>query len=273
MRLPLAAVLIALSGCAATATTPPNGSFTATPAEAKLALSEMRRDPKPLDRPLVVLGGFMDFGVGPAMYVRRLAPHVDGRCVTVVYPTATSFDETRRRTVAAVDRAFGRGTDPDQTVEVDVVGQSMGGLVAMHAALRDPTLGRRLNVRRLYTISSPLQGAKLAQRAGYLAPLHRDMRPGSRLYRRLASEPIDYELVSYTRLDDRTVGERFAAAAGRGVYWLANPPGQVAHWGAFRDDLILADLVRRLRREPPLTTETPLPLPAGSSGEKSAVGL
>ena len=52
--------------------------------------------------------------------------------------------------------------DDSTTYEVDVIGQSMGGLIAVYAALDDPTLGKRVKIRRLYTICSPLQGAKLA---------------------------------------------------------------------------------------------------------------
>jgi pimeloyl-ACP methyl ester carboxylesterase len=239
-----------------------NPSFPVTRAEAATLLKKEAATPQKLERPLVILGGFLDVGVGPAFYARKLQPYVRGESIRISFMDCMTFEACRRRVVATLDRALGN-VSPAETVEVDVIGQSMGGLVAMHAALADPALGKRLKIRRLFTISSPLQGASRAARMPLdVLPLTRDMRPGSALYAKLAKQPADYEIFSYTRLDDRVVGERYASLPGRGVWWVDTPPFESAHAGAFGDSRVMLDIVRRLRGGTPLTLDPPAPLPA-----------
>lgn len=242
-----------------------NPSLPISRVDAERALRMTAAGPRAkLERPVVILGGFLDVGVGPKLYADALARVVDGPIVTVAFADCSTFDQCRQRVVETIAKTLGPG-DAAQTPEVDVIGQSMGGLVGMYAALADPTLGTRLNVRRLFTIASPLSGAvraSLMPPALDALPLVRDMRPGSTLYQRLAAAAIHYELLSYTRLDDLTVGERYAAAPGRGVWWVDNPPGELAHLGVFNDARVALDIVRRLRNETPVATEPPAPLPA-----------
>jgi pimeloyl-ACP methyl ester carboxylesterase len=128
---------------------PRNPSFPVTLAEARLDLKRMRAQPRALERPLVLLGGYLEMGLSQAFLRRRF--HLltgDVRTAGVSFTLCKSFDECRRKVIAAVDGAF-PGADPLWTTEVDVVGVSMGGLVARHAALRlDEAGARRLRIAR-----------------------------------------------------------------------------------------------------------------------------
>ena len=236
-----------------------NPSFPITRNEAIDLLKHEAKTPFELERPLIVCGGILDVGFGPAFYANELGRYLTGGpIVRVAFGDCVSFEACRRRLIYAIDRAIGSGADPEATVEVDIVGHSMGGLVALYAAAADPTLGRRVKIRRLYTVSSPLTGAARAAKMPLdVMTLVRDMRPGSAFYANLAKQPIDFEVVSYTRLRDPIVGEQYASLPGRGVYWLDGPWWDPPHNGAFRDDRILLDIVRRLRNESPVTRDQP----------------
>ena len=69
--------LFAAGGCAAS---PPNPSFPIATADAERLLGEMEKDRKPLARPLVVLGGYLDPGLGSwwvARQLRRVLEYLD----------------------------------------------------------------------------------------------------------------------------------------------------------------------------------------------------
>lgn len=258
------AVMLLGAGCAA----PVNPSFPLTVSDAKAALREMEATPKPLARPLVLLGGYHDPGFGTYVWrneVRRWAR--DPRIVEVSFPLSRDFDQCRREVIAAVDEAFPTD-DPHATVEVDVIGASMGGLVGRYAAVAK--LGeRRLRVARLFTVSSPHRGAAWAHLPA-LSRLHADMRDGSAFLRQLEeAEAVttadDYELVPYVRLGDRIVGAQNAAPAGVHAWWVPDRPLEPAHFAVNRDPRIRADVARRLRREEPFTTTSPATVPGASS--------
>ena len=237
---------------------PINPSFALSLDEARAELATMT--PRPLARPVVVLGGFLDVGIGPRGFARRLNRVVAGDVPWLTFAHCVSFAQTRRRVVRAIDRRFGPGVDADQTIEVDVVGQSMGGLLALLAAQDDGT--RRLAIRRLFTISSPLCGARLARLVPFnVASLHRDMRPGSSCVTSLASMPPTCELVSYVRLGDAIVGPEHASLPGGTLHWLDNPWPENAHAGALTDLRIVLDIARRLRGDAPVAQSPPAPLP------------
>jgi pimeloyl-ACP methyl ester carboxylesterase len=254
--------MLACLGCA-NAPERVNPSFPLTRNEAIDLLKREAKTTFALERPLIVCGGIFDIGFGPAFYANELRSYLSGGpIVRVAFGDCVSFEACRRRLLNTIDRTIGAGADPDATIEVDVIGQSMGGLVAMYAAAADPTLGRRVKIRRLYTISSPLSGASRAGKMPLdLMTLIRDMRPGSAFYANLARQPVDFEVVSYTRLRDPIVGEKYTSLPGRGVYWLDGPWWDPPHNGAFRDDRILLDIVRRLRNETTVTRGQPAALP------------
>ena len=244
-------------GCA---TSPENPSFPLSVDQARKTMDEMELDPKPLDRPVVIVGGYLDVGIGAALVKDALTPVTeDERIETVCLFGCGSFDECRKSIVAAVDRAF-PCPDPDRTTEVDVIGISMGGLAARYAAAPLPRHGRRLRIGRLFTVSSPHQGAVAADLPTF-HPLALQMRHGSPLLKAVAGFKPDYPIYPYVRLGDAWVGVANAAPAGRVAWWLPNRWFEDSHIGAATDPRILADIARRLRREPPFTREPPAPLP------------
>lgn len=274
-----------LLGCG---TTPTNPSFPLTTPEADKQLRAMEAEPRRLDRPVVVIDGYLDPGFGSAIIadrVRRMTPD-DGQVITVNLLSCSTFDACRKKIVDAVDAAF--PTDDDgQTVEVDVIGVSMGGLAARYAAMPAetvPTLapatqpasapqdapelprpsGRRLRIARLFTLASPHLGATMADAPTYLfVETQRDMRIGSPFLTQLndPSHPPEYPIIPYVRLADITVGEKNAAPPGQTPIWLNKGLLESAHAGVVNDPRIAADVCRRLRGEASFVTEPRAPLP------------
>ncbi len=258
----LLAVLSLLGGCAADRVNP---TFPVTREDARYALEQMAAEPNPPDRPILVVSGWGDWG-GQARRTARELKNATGsdRVATVVFPLVFSMDACRDRVLEVMRERF-PSDDPDQTMEVDIIGLSMGGLVARYAALPpgngDPPRAR-LNIRRLFTISSPHLGA---QSAGipFWDPLMHDMKPGSPFIRELndarSSDP--YPIIPYVRLTDTIVGADNAAPPGQTPYWVSNGFLETAHDGALNDPRILADIARRIRGETPFTAPSPAPLP------------
>jgi len=249
------------SACAAK---PENPSFPLNFSQATQALADMRADPKPLQRPLVVIGGFLDPNVSPPLFKSFFQTLTrDSQIITVSVGLCGSFEECRRKVIKAVDEACPTN-DPQFTSEVDVVGACLGGLVARHAATpsEDAAHPRRLKIARLFTISTPHSGATLAQLIGF-TDYHKDLRPNSTFLNQLAQFDADatYELYPYVRLHDEIVGAKYAAPPGQNPFWLPNPPLTMAHLGAMMDTRILVDISRRLRDEEPFTQFPATPLP------------
>ncbi|MCA9295896.1 MAG: hypothetical protein KC983_05250, partial [Phycisphaerales bacterium] len=218
---------------------------------------------RPFDRPVIVMSGIHDPGVaGPSIVraVRRVADDATP-IIGVSFLTTWTFDSCRNRVFRVLDRELGVNNEPFDG-EVDVIAVSMGGLVARHCALPRSSDGRRLNIRRLFTISSPHQGAKLAW-LGFFDPRAYDMKPGSDFLRRLDAfqRETPFEIIAYARLNDAIVGEHNAGPLGSNPRWLATPRGEFSHLAAHRDPRLLADIFRRLRGEPAFTDDEPLPLP------------
>lgn len=247
----------ALSGCASPKINP---SMPVSSAEAREILRKIDRQPMHLPRPLVVVSGFNDLGV-PSKF---LAPRFrrtfrDQRVVDVSFFGCRTFDACAKRLVAAVQAKF-PSESADQTVEVDVVAMSMGGLVSRYAAIPQP--GRRhLKISRLFTISSPHQGANLAKLPTFQAT-QIDMRHGSPFLRRLDAAGRAYEIFPYVRLGDVIVGAKNAAPVGEVPWWLPSETVIPAHAFAFADDRIFLDIVLRLRDEPPTATLPRAALPS-----------
>ncbi len=256
------AVSLLACGCAPG---PPNPSLPMSKGEARAALRAMRREPRPIARPVVILGGLHDPGFdGSALAgtIRKISAP-DGQVISLNFGKLSTgtFDGCRDYVVSAVERAFGPGTG-GESVEVDVVGYSMGGLVARHAARPRSDGGTRLKVRRLFTIATPHRGARLAT-LPTLDPRAADMRFGSEFLRSLdlAMPQADYELFSYTRTNDWIVGEENTAPPGLDPWWVPVAPISFSHLGASTDPRIVADIARRLRGEMPFAAAPPAPLP------------
>jgi hypothetical protein len=247
-----------LAGCAA----PVNPSFPLTMADAKVVWSAMEDDPRALARPVVILGGIYDPGLAASHVAKKLHEIAgdDAPIVHVGFLDTESFDRCAAKVIDEVNERFA-SVNPARTIELDVIGFSMGGLVARYAAsdAYAARSGRRLAIARLFTVSSPHQGAKLA----WVPTFDRriiDMRADSDFLHRLNAEPRGYELVAYARLHDQVVGEDNAAPPGETAWWLSKHFG-LSHATAYSDMRILADIARRLRDEHPFTSEPAWPLP------------
>src|SRR3954467_11240719 len=150
-RLRLRILLVLLLLAAGCVTSPENPSFSLTVNRAQASLAAMREHPAPATRPIVIINGFYDPGIGGWLMRERLRPLVrDGKFLLVSLPFTPNFKQCRREVIAAVDRAC-KSDDNQATAEVDVIGISMGGLVARYAAM--PICGeRRLRAARMFTV-------------------------------------------------------------------------------------------------------------------------
>ncbi|MEO1129167.1 MAG: hypothetical protein AAFX05_05580 [Planctomycetota bacterium] len=257
-------LLVAALCCAACSNPdkPLNPSFPLRLDEAKAELRAMKDDPKDLDRPVVVSDGYFSPGISAARVASKIEKYTgDDRVIQSVYFSTGTFDSSRERLISKIEERF-PSDNPNETVEVDVVAISMGGLVARYAALPRTDGGKRLNLRRLYALGTPHIGAEDAE-APTLDKRVLDMRAGSDFLTNLnaALPDAEYEMVNYVRLGDDIVEEYNAAPPGETAYWVANKPFSGAHLGVAHDERFLADILRRLRGEKPYTVGPPAPLP------------
>ncbi len=266
LRLPFLVFALAAAPAGCTTDHSMNPAFPITVAEGRAALREMRSRPVELERPVVVAAGYLDPGIISRNIAARLrrATSGDAPIISTSFFWRFTFDDCRDRLIAAVEQEY-PSTDPELTVEVDVIGFSMGGLVARHAAaMRPEGDGKRLNIKRLFTIGTPHRGARLAG----LAPFDRraiDMRAQSKFLAGLDRDMEDarYEIIPYARLNDAIVGIENAAPAGSDPWWVPNKSLSMSHTMAGADERILADIAKRLRSEAHFTGPTPHPPPPG----------
>jgi len=225
----------------------------------------MTQDPKALDRPLVVLGGYRAPYTLVGMMSGRLTRMTSGvraDALGIAFMLEGSIEAAADRAVAKIDERW-PGEDPEWTVEVDVVGISMGGLVARYAwavgERSDGTPRKKLRIARLFTIATPHRGATLADS---IAPdrAARQMRAGSELLGVLdrADGSRDFEMVCYARTRDAMVGATRSAPPGEHPHWLHGPL-LFGHLTVARDWRIAVDIARRLRGDEPLALESSTP--------------
>lgn len=260
-------IVLALAGCSADQ--PLNPSFPLSLHEAKAAIAVMRETPVKLQRPVLVLGGYMDCGFGTPKVKKTFSEIGAGdNVISVHFFLRGTFDHCRDHLIDKVEAAF-PSEDPNWTTEVDVVAGSMGGIVARYAALPleegadlSKTPRKRLKIARLFTISTPHLGARMSEFPA-LDSLVPDMRKGSPFLARLdvALPACGYEIIPYVRLDDAVVGIENAAPPGQTPWWVQNQPLQFSHLNSFREERFLADISRRLRGERHYTTSPAAPLP------------
>ncbi|MEM6258073.1 MAG: hypothetical protein AAGI37_07135 [Planctomycetota bacterium] len=226
----------------------------------------MADEPVPVARPVLVLGGYLDPGLLTEVLAVDLEEVLDGGpIISVSFSMTAGFESCRQRVLGELEAhhpVLLGASDSADTLPVDVVAISMGGLVARYMALDDHETGKRLDIQRLFTVSTPHQGATWAM----LPSANRKqthMRPGSELLERLNSETNlpAYTCYSYVRLRDSIVGPQRAALPGQTAWWVHSPFWQSPHLGAPGDPRIIADIARRLRGEQAYATSPPAPLP------------
>ncbi len=242
----------------------PTASFSTPTAEVRAQCERMKADPVGLSRPLVVLDGWRQFDWSSASLardLRKLTGANKADLMPVSFPTHNSLDAMADEIVMRVERTW-PSDDPGWTIEVDVVGHSMGGIVARLAALpsEENPNRKRLKIRSLYTISTPHRGARMA-RYFPIDCAAWEMKPGSKTITRLNETLADarYELVCYTQLHDWTVGAKNTAPPGFEPIWTKGT-FFASHILARKNFRILGDIALRLRGEPPMAAPS-LPPP------------
>lgn len=268
IAMPALAVTLAIPACIHKPNT--NPAITLSRGEAHAELKRLAAEPKPLERPVVILNGYHTPHFLIAGLAERLRTCTSGKSsdfLIISYVDATDLNDAAERVVKAVNERW-PSTNPHETVAVDVVGLSMGGIVARLAAIpprERPTVdglptwngngapqGARLKIVRLYTLASPHTGARLA-RVAALDDAARSMRAGSAFLNRLnESLPhADYTLLCYAHTGDVTVGATYAAPPGMTPIW-TNGTVMFSHGAIVENPWFAADIARRLRGESPL---------------------
>jgi pimeloyl-ACP methyl ester carboxylesterase len=258
----LLTLALCVGGCA-DEPKPINPSFRLSYSEVDRARAEMSMDRRPLERPLVIVAGYLDFFASRGHLARRnLQTALDDDRMLVVESAPSTYAEMRQVLIDAVDKAF-PSDDPVYTTEVDVIGQSLGGLVAIYAAAppKDPAHPRRLRIKRLFAVSTPFRGSAMAGRIGF-TDFQKSMAPGAPLieYVQDCGERASYEVVPYVLLGDDVIGVTNAAPRGTTPFWLATQAPFV-HPESQDDKRIYTDIARRLRGERPYSHPPPAALP------------
>lgn len=214
-----------------------------------------------LERPVLCLSGWRAWPVMAWSLSRTLRAMTGadeesfGGCS---FATVGSFEGAVRRVMGVVRERWG-----DAEQELDVVAVSMGGLVA-RAAAAGMYGDDVLQVKRLFTLSSPHRGAKLA---GLMSVdrASRDMRAGSVFLERLAEAERErggrgYEMVCYGRTRDWWVGAKQTAPEDMEPICLDPPLVTMSHLLVTMDRRILCDIAARLTGKEPLLCANGAPL-------------
>lgn len=221
--------------------------------------ARMRANPTGVERPIVILSGWHSPGIDLTLgrSLRRLTGARPEQTLAIAYPFATSVHGPAKLALRRVVEKF--GVEGEWTREVDVVGVSMGGLVARLAASDLLGLPHRLRIARLFTLASPHRGSKLASLVR-IDRASRDMRPGSTFLSQLdeAWRRGPYPIIPYAVLGDWMVGASNTAPPGQEPTWFRGPP-LVGHHFISSNRAIVIDLARRLRDEEPIKSPSTPP--------------
>jgi hypothetical protein len=267
-----------LGGCVSVG--PDNPAIKVSESQASDLLRKMERDPKPLARPVVVLGGYRGPESETNGIMATLADATSGKVsdfAAVSYRWYDDLDEICDKIVREVNAKF-PSKDPASTIEVDVVGISLGGLAARWAAIppeervrqgemawrrEDGTMPtKRLKIVRLYTVVAPHQGVTMSSfllpPGGVLADMGADSGVVTTVNRRLAEGKSTYEVVAYGSPRDSISGDANFAPPGMKAVWTGgNLTG--THWAQIDNPIFYADIARRLRGEEPVAEPTKIP--------------
>lgn len=240
----------------------PNPNFAQSSDEIWDEWRRMRADPRPLERPVVVLNGYRGTvlrGLNLGADLAKLTSHDRDDFLVISYPLASDIPRVAERVIEAVNARW-PSEHPGHTVEVDVVGFSMGGLVARYAAAPASVTGfpRHLHVSQLYTLATPHRGARgafwnidraveqMTARSLFLADLDE------------CRHECSYEIVPYAQTNDWIVGARNAAPPGQDPIWTAGT-WTFSHFTITTNRRVLVDIARRMRGEGGLAEPSPPP--------------
>ncbi|MFF4469277.1 esterase/lipase family protein [Streptomyces sp. NPDC001599] len=137
------------------------------------------RLPAPASPPVVLLHGFIDNRSVFLLLRRSLAQHGRHEIESLNYSPLTCDIRTAAELLGRHIEEICERTGSEQ---VDVVGHSLGGLIARYYVQR---LGGDLRVRTLVTLGTPHTGTKVVPLAN-AHPIVRQMRPGSAVIEELA---------------------------------------------------------------------------------------
>lgn len=251
-----------------------NPSFVTSETEAQADERRMRADLKPLERPVLIVGGYRSpdhFVESMAIVLRRMTSGDRDDFVRQATWFSSDIETIAAELVDLVHAAY-PSPNETETVEIDVVALSMGGLASRYAADRlqaERPGSRRLKINRLITLATPHRGAILADSS----PLFEDRAVSDMVRRSLFITKLDeaykgdYEIIPYVRLKDGVVGAINAAPPGRTAMWVSAPHFGGSHIGITEDLRIVTDVARRLRGEEPKANEGE-PLPASEYGHR-----
>ncbi|GEC09407.1 lipase [Streptomyces spinoverrucosus] len=138
--------------------------------------AQLPREGKP---PVVLLHGFIDNRSVFLLLRRSLAQHGRHQVVSLNYSPLTCDIRTAAKLLGRHIEEICERTDSDQ---VDIVGHSLGGLIARYYVQR---LAGDTRVRTLVTLGTPHSGTRVAPLAN-AHPIVRQMRPGSAVIEELA---------------------------------------------------------------------------------------
>lgn len=247
---------LVLSGC--TTLTGPSQDNPLSKSELRTEIEQMQAEPVALERPVIVIDGWLAYG-GASVIKRELQDLTGGDgalFISYSYPLIFSTLESNAHNVVKIVEERWPSNDPNWTSEVDVVGFSMGGLIARVAAeepRKNKKPRKRLNVKRMFTVSSPHKGT-----GWWIAWLPVDQMSWAvglygGGYRNWLDEKLleaNYELFCYGQGNDWIVGNNFEATGypeikARGLFFFSH----INSYGNYRH---LADIAARLRGEDPI---------------------
>jgi pimeloyl-ACP methyl ester carboxylesterase len=253
------ALVVLLSGC--TTLTAPSKDNPLPSSELRTELEQMRADPVELDHPVVVIDGWLNYG-GAGVITRELKELTGGEedlFVKYNYPLIFSTLESNARKIVKIVEERWPSDDPEWTTEIDVVGFSMGGLIARVAA-EAPREGKkprkRLKVKRLFTISAPHKGTGWWIRWAAIDQMSWAVSLYGGNYRTWLNERLveaDYDLYCYGQGNDWISGNNFEAAGHREIK--ARGQFMFSHTSSYGNYRHLADIAARLRGEDPIVPD------------------
>lgn len=101
------------------------------------------------------------------------------------FQSIDNYAEVLRRQIAQIKKM-----SPGEPLEVNLVGHSMGGLVSAHYAVKNLERNKQdgIQVMKVLTLASPLQGTPLAYLASWCCPCAKEMLPESSFLRNLQNK-------------------------------------------------------------------------------------